>query len=60
MKYLVQIKDTIVYSGYVNMTKEEYEELCLKSEDEIINELTNIATFPNKCEEEELELFDEE
>lgn len=54
MKYKVKIKDTIVYSGYINMREEEYEKLCSEDKDIILNTIRTQATFTDKWDEEEL------
>lgn len=57
MKYIVKLKDTIVYHGYIEMSEEEYEKLCLEDEDIQINTVRNKFIVTDKREEEELKDF---
>lgn len=54
MKYIVKLKDTIVYYGYIEISEKEYEKLCLEDEDIQINTVRNKFIVTDRREEEEL------
>ncbi len=57
MKYIIKLKDTVVYYGYIEISEEEYEKLCLEDEDIQINTVRNKFIVTDKREEEELKDF---
>ena len=57
MKYKVEFRETTIYSGYIEMSKEEYKKLCEGDRDIRMNKIRISAIFPNKSFKEELGTF---
>jgi len=56
-KYIVKLKETITYSGYIEMNEEEYEKLCLGDKDTLMNRIRTASIFPERHCNEKLVYF---